>query len=245
MSCVTPAISFEGVSKAFGGTPALHEVNLEVERGVIFGLVGGNGAGKTTLIKCLLDFCATDSGEIFIGGVPHTLTAARSDLAFLPERFSPPHYLTGRDFLRYMADLHRRPYDEGLVRGTLERLDLACSALDRPARTYSKGMTQKLGLAACLLSTKTLQLLDEPTSGLDPQGCALLKRELIALRDAGHTVFFSSHALADVQEICECMAVLHRGRVMFTGAPGELMSRFNSQNLEHAFLACIDEGMAS
>jgi len=241
--CWTPALSFRDVSKAFGGTPALHEVNLEVERGVLFGLVGGNGAGKTTLIKCLLDFCSTDSGEISIGGVPHTLTAARADLAFLPERFSPPYYLTGRDFLRYMAKLHRQPYDETLVRHTFERLDLACSALDRPARTYSKGMTQKLGLAACLLSAKTLQLLDEPTSGLDPKARALLKRELRALRGAGHTVFFSSHALADVQEICDCMAVLHGGRVMFTGSPRALMSKFNSQSLEHAFLACIEAPM--
>lgn len=243
-SCVTPALSFRGVSKTFGGIPALHEVNLEVERGVLFGLVGGNGAGKTTLIKCLLDFCSPDSGEISIGGVSHTLTAARADLAFLPERFSPPYYLTGRDFLRYMAKLHRRPYDEALVRRTFERLDLACSALDRPARAYSKGMTQKLGLAACLLSAKTLLLLDEPTSGLDPKARALLKRALCELRDAGHTVFLSSHALTDVQEICDCMAVLHRGRVMFRGSPVDLMSRFNSASLEHAFLACIEEGAA-
>lgn len=238
---LTPALSFRGVSKAYGGMPALHEVNLQVERGVIFGLVGGNGAGKTTLIKCLLDFCSIDSGEISIGGVPHTRTAARADLTFLPERFSPPFYLTGRDFLRYMTDLHRQPYDEALVRQTLERLDLTCAALDRPARSYSKGMTQKLGLAACLLSAKTLQLLDEPTSGLDPKARALLKRELRGLRDAGHTVFFSSHALADVEEICDCMAVLHSGRVMFSGSPTELMARFDSPRLEDAFLACIEQ----
>jgi ABC-2 type transport system ATP-binding protein len=142
-----------------------------------------------------------------------------------------------------MAKLHRRPYDEALVRRTFERLDLSYSALDRPARTYSKGMTQKLGIAACLLSTKTLQLLDEPASGLDPKARALLKRELCELRDAGHTIFFSSHALADVREICDCMAVLHGGRVMFTGSPIELMCKFKSATLEQAFLACIDEAV--
>lgn len=240
-----PALSFKSVSKAFGATPALHDFSLEVGRGELFALVGGNGAGKTTLIKCLLDFCSADGGEIAIGGVPNTHTASRADLAFLPERFNPPHYLTGRDFLRYMADLHRTPYDEERVRNTFERLDLNFSALDRPARTYSKGMTQKLGLAACLLSGKTLQLLDEPTSGLDPKARALLKRELRGLREAGRTVFFSSHALADVHEICDRMAVLHNGRLMYAGTPDELIARFNSRSLEQAFLACVGEAVAA
>ena len=236
-----PALSFKNVSKAFGATPALSEFSLTVERGRLFGLVGGNGAGKTTLIKCLLDFTAPDRGEISIFGMRGGTTASRADLAFLPERFTPPHYLTGRDFLRYMAELHRTGYDEALVRQTFERLDLAPAALDRPARTYSKGMTQKLGLAACLLSGKKLQILDEPTSGLDPKARALLKRELRALRDRGHTVFFTSHALADVQEICDSMAVLHQGRLMFSGTPAQLISSFSAGSLEQAFLACIGE----
>src|SRR6476661_6464678 len=112
------ALSFSGVSKAFGTTRALDDFTLRVDRGELFALVGGNGAGKTTLIKCLLDFTSPDSGAIDIAGVTHRETAARADLAFLPERFNPPHYLTGRDFLRYMAELHRKPYDEDEVRGT-------------------------------------------------------------------------------------------------------------------------------
>jgi ABC-2 type transport system ATP-binding protein len=144
-----------------------------------------------------------------------------------------------------MAELHARPYDEELVRQTFRRLDLDVSALERPARTYSKGMTQKLGLAACLLSGKSLQILDEPTSGLDPKARALLKRELRSLRDSGRTVFFSSHALADVQEICDRMAVLHNGRLTFAGTPAELMSKSGSANLEQAFLACIGEPVAA
>ncbi len=240
-----PALAFNGVFKAYGATPALDDFNLTVERGELFALVGGNGAGKTTLIKCLLDFTAADRGDIAIFGAPHGLTASRSDLAFLPERFNPPHYLTGRDFLRYMADLHRRPYDEDLVGQTFERLDLDTSALTRPARTYSKGMTQKLGLAACLLSAKSLQVLDEPTSGLDPKARALLKRELTRLRERGRTVFFTSHSLADVQEICDRMAVVHNGHLMFAGTPDELIASFHSASLEQAFLACIGEPMAA
>jgi ABC-2 type transport system ATP-binding protein len=241
----THALSFKSVSKRFGKTPALHDFSLDVEPRQLFALVGGNGAGKTTLIKCLLDFCTADSGEIEIAGVSHTLTSARSDLAFLPERFNPPHYLTGRDFLRYMAELHRRPYDEERAKEAFSRLDLAVSALERPARTYSKGMTQKLGLAACLLSNKTLQVLDEPTSGLDPKARALLKRELRSLRDAGRTIFFTSHALADVQELCDRMALLHNGRLMYAGTPADLMDKFAASSLEQAFLACIGEAVAA
>src|SRR3954471_22045843 len=203
-----PALTFSGVTKAFGMTRALDDFTLEVPRGELFALVGGNGAGKTTLIKCLLDFTRPDSGRIAIAGASNRETESRADLAFLPERFSPPHYLTGRDFLRYMAELHRSRYDEAQARDIFGRLALDVSALTRPARTYSKGMTQKLGLAACLTSGKALQVLDEPTSGLDPKARALLKAELKALRDAGVTVFFTSHALADVDEICDRMAVL-------------------------------------
>ena len=235
------ALRFSAVTKAYGVTPALEDFTLSVPRGELFGLVGGNGAGKTTLIKCLLDFCETDSGEISLFGVSHRLTVSRAQLAFLPERFNPPHYLTGRDFLRYMARMHRKEYDEGEAKRAFERLDLQHAALTRPARTYSKGMTQKLGLLACLLSGKPLQVLDEPTSGLDPIARARLKRELRAVRDAGGTVFLTSHALADVEEICDRMAVLHGGRLRFAGSPAELMTRYGSTNLEAAFLACIAE----
>jgi ABC-2 type transport system ATP-binding protein len=102
-------------------------------------------------------------------------------------------------------------------------------------------MTQKLGLAACLLSGKSLHVLDEPTSGLDPKARALLKRELRILGRAGHTVFFTSHALADVEEICDRMAVLHTGRLRFSGTPGELKARYAKCSLEDAFLDCIAE----
>ena len=245
-STSTPsALAFSGVSKAFGSTRALDDFTLEVRRGELFALVGGNGAGKTTLIKCLLDFTAPDRGSITIFGKAHDLTASRADLAFLPERFNPPHYLTGRDFLRYMAQLHRAPYDESAVRAMFERLDLAASALERPARTYSKGMTQKLGLGACLMSGKNLQILDEPTSGLDPKARALLKRELTRLRDAGRTIFFTSHALADVQELSDRMAVLQNGTLKFAGAPAALIEKYQGATLEDAFLACIGETISA
>src|SRR3970040_998220 len=232
------ALRFAQVEKHYAGVPVVSGFSLEVRRGEFFGLVGVNGAGKTTLIKCLLDFCDADGGAIEIFSVPHTTTAARARIAYLPERFNPPFYLTGRDFLQYMLGLHRTRYDAAEVARVFSALDLEPAALDRPARVYSKGMTQKLGLAACLLSGKDLYVLDEPTGGLDPKALALFKRELTQLRDARHTVFLTSHALADVEEMCDRMAILHHGRLRFAGAPGELRRRFDARDLEQAFLAC-------
>ncbi|MEK6594323.1 MAG: ABC transporter ATP-binding protein [Pseudomonadota bacterium] len=239
------ALRFDQVGKSYAGVAALADFSLEVRQGECFGLVGENGAGKTTLVKCMLDFCAADAGSIEIFGVPHTLTAARAQLAFLPERFNPPFYLTGRDFLQYMLELHRAPYDATEVARVFAALELELSALTRLARTYSKGMTQKLGLAACLLSGKALYVFDEPTSGLDPKARALLKRELRELRKARRTLFFTSHALADIGEMCDRMAILHRGQLQFAGTPEELVRKFAAADLEQAFLACIADHAAA
>jgi ABC-2 type transport system ATP-binding protein len=234
------ALRFDGVGKAYGGVVALEGLTLEVPRGEFLALVGANGAGKTTLIKCLLDFCETDEGRIEIFGNSHRETRARARLAYLPERFSPPFYLTGRDFLEYMLTLYGASYDENRVARMFTALDLDLAALSRPARVYSKGMTQKLGLAACLLSGKELYVLDEPAGGLDPKARALFKRELRALRNNRSTVFLTSHALNDAAELCERMAVLHAGQLRFAGTADELKRRYGEDDLEQAFLNCIE-----
>lgn len=233
------ALRFDRLGKVYAGVSALEDFSLEVRRGEFIALVGVNGAGKTTLIKCLLDFCDADRGAIEIFGVPHRVTAARAQLAYLPERFNPPFFLTGRDFLQYMLRLYREPYDETRALSMFSALDLDPAALARPARTYSKGMTQKLGIAACLLSGKALYVLDEPAGGLDPRARALLKSELRALRERGSTVFFTSHSLADVAELCDRLVVLHGGKLRFAGTPAELNRRHGSADLESAFLGCI------
>lgn len=236
-----PALAFRHVSKAFGKAVALGDVELDVAPGEFFGLVGMNGAGKTTLIKCLLDASRADAGSIEVFGHTSLLPAARSRLAFLPERFNAPFYVTGRDFLRLMLRLYGRVYAEDEARATLADLDLDRTALDKPVRAYSKGMTQKLGLACCLLSQRDLLLLDEPTSGLDPKARALLKAALRDRHASGTTVFFTSHSLPDVEEMCDRMAVLHHGRVRYVGSPAGLRERFGAATLERAFLDCLAE----
>ncbi len=156
-----PALEIDHLAKRYGKLPVLESLTLTVTRGECFGLVGMNGAGKTTLIKCLLDFCDIDGGEIRIFGVPHRETHARKPLAYLPESFLPPHSLTGRDFVKYMLALREQSYDEAAARAMCAALDLDAQALDRQARSYSKGMTQKLGLAAGFLSQAELFILDE------------------------------------------------------------------------------------
>ena len=234
------ALRFADVVKNFGRTQALRGVTYNVERGEFLGLVGVNGAGKTTLLKCLLDFCNISSGRIEIFGTPHHLTAARRRLAFLPERFNPPYYLTGDDFIRYVLNMQSTPYDRVATERMLHGFDLDLAALKMPVRAYSKGMTQKLGLAACLLSRKDLYILDEPASGLDPKAHALLKARLDELRSEARTVFFTSHALADVAAICDRVAVIHAGRLRFAGTPAQLCARHASGDLEQAFLRCIE-----
>lgn len=239
------ALAFEQVTKRFGSKIALAEFTLDVVPGESFALVGMNGAGKTTLLKCLLDFCEPDAGRISIFGVTHRETRSRARLSFLPERFTPPYFLTGRDFLRYMLELQDVVYRDEDARATLESLDLDRAALDLPVRAYSKGMTQKLGLAACFLSRKDLYVLDEPTSGLDPKARALLKLRLKGLGESGRTVFFTSHSLADVEEIGDRLAVLHLGEIRFVGEPAALKARHHAVSLEEAYLRCIDADVTS
>jgi ABC-2 type transport system ATP-binding protein len=234
------ALRFSGVAKNYGRASVLHDVSFEVARGDFFGLVGVNGAGKTTLLKCMLDFCDTDRGSIEIFDTPNRLTAARRRLAFLPERFNPPYYLTGEDFIRYVLEMQATGYDRSAAERMLHALDLDLAALSLPVRAYSKGMTQKLGLAACFLSGKDLYVLDEPTSGLDPKARALLKSHLRELKQRSSTVFFTSHALADVAEVCDRMAVMHAGRLRFAGTPAQLCREFATGDLEHAFMRCIE-----
>jgi ABC-2 type transport system ATP-binding protein len=144
-----------------------------------------------------------------------------------------------------MLQLHGVGYHPADVEKTFADLDLDLSALGKPVRAFSKGMTQKLGLAACFIARKPLYLLDEPTSGLDPKARARLKQKLHEVHADGRTIFLTSHALADVEELCDRMAVIHRGELRFAGTPGELRAQYRSSTLEQAFLTCIEDETAS
>ena len=235
-----PILSFQKVSKSFGSVKILHDVRFDVAPGQLLGIAGENGAGKTTLLKCMLDFCAFDGGAIQIKGVPSTRPNARACLTFLPERFTPPWSLTGREFVRLTLQISGASFDEQALISTFSDLDLAPSCLEKPVRTFSKGMTQKLGLAACFLSGKELFVLDEPMSGLDPSARVRVKNLLRRLKNDGKSLVFTSHSLADIDEICDHMAILHRGSVAFCGTIREMLDRQVEQSLERAYLKCIE-----
>ena len=234
-----PAVRITALAKRYAGVAALSSVDLQVGAGEAFGLVGANGAGKTTLIKCLLDLTAPDAGAVEIFGVDARRAAARRHLTYLPERFVPPHFLRGGEFIRMMLELAGAPYDVALAAGLLDELELERSVLARPVRQLSKGMTQKLGLAACFLIERDLYLLDEPMSGLDPAARVAVKSVLRRLSAQGRTLFFTSHVLADVEELCSSIAVLERGAVHFRGSPAALCARYAETRLEMAFMRCL------
>ena len=240
----TSAIAFRGVRKRFEGRSVLSDLSLEVRAGEIFAIVGTNGAGKTTCIKCLLDLCHVDDGRIDIFGRPASAPESRRPLAYLPERFLPPRDLLGREFLDFMARMHGVEPSSDRRQAVSAALDLAPAALDRPVREYSKGMAQKLGLAACFLSRKSLFVLDEPMSGLDPKARLLARRCLAERRAGGATVFLSTHLLADAGDLCDRLAVLHDGAVRFAGSPARFRERYPAPTLEESWLACISSEAA-
>jgi len=241
-----PALRIAALRKRYGKFEALGGVDLEVAAGEAFGLVGANGAGKTTLIKCILDLTGRDSGAIEIFGVAAQNPAARRRLAYLPERFNPPHYLRAREFIAMMFELAGERHDPSHVLGVFDELELERGALEQPVRQLSKGMTQKLGLAGCFVVPRDLYVLDEPMSGLDPAARVAVKSVLRRLGAEGRTLFFTSHVLADVDELCASIAVLERGRVRFRGAPAALCARYADPSLERAFMRCIrDEQSAA
>ena len=233
------ALRVSGLRKRYGAREVLAGVELEVRPGAAFGLVGVNGAGKTTLLKCALDLASFEAGSVEIFGVPSRASGARRRLAYVPERFMPQHYLRGREFLEMMHELADEAYDEARAAALLAELELDAEVLERPVRQLSKGMTQKLGLAACFLLERELLLLDEPMSGLDPAARVAVKSVLRRLGSGGRTLFFTSHVLADVEELCSSIAVLDRGAIRYSGAPADLCARTGESQLERAFLRCI------
>ena len=234
------AIDFNQVSKRFGKQPALRSVSFAVPQGSVFGLVGLNGAGKTTLIKCLLNFTFPDSGDVRIYSLPATEASARRPLAYLPERFIPPSYLTGLEYLQMMSRMYGVTPEDRHIEAAAAAIDLDPKFLAKRVGAYSKGSGQKLGIAAVLLSERNLLVLDEPMSGLDPRARACLKREIKVAHARGATVLFSSHSLADIEELCDSFTLLHEGEIRYVGGAAELCARTGVDTLDAAFLKALE-----
>lgn len=241
-----PPLDVREVAKQYNKRYVLENATLSLRPSEIFGLIGLNGAGKTTLIKVILDLISATNGKVSLFGYDSTQPKARSYLSYLPEKFQPSRYLRGYEYLELALSYYGKSLNHDIARAKAAALDLNPDVLDARVGSYSKGMGQKLGLAGAFLIESPLFILDEPMSGLDPRARIRLKEELLAQRAAGRTVFFSSHILSDIDEICDRIGVIHEGHLFFTGTPQEFKQRFGADMpLEQAFLRAIAQPLAA
>lgn len=235
-------LEIRNLKKAFNHKPVLQGVSLMVKRGDICGFIGHNGAGKSTTFRCIMGFAFPDSGDILFEGRPVGTPAFRRVVGFLPEINQMPLSLTAEEYLRYAYGFSGRV--DRAVRMQIDEL-LRNVGLDETrgklVRTFSKGMKQRLGIAQAIIHKPQLMILDEPFSGLDPVGKDCLLELLRRQHRTGTTIFFSSHNLSEVQDLCSVIAVIHCGRVSYQGDADGFVAHYGAANLEQAFLASYRE----
>lgn len=225
MSTIPPAVAVTDLTKTYRSgllrrqtVEALRGVTLQVDSGEIFGLIGPNGAGKTTLIKILLGLVRRTGGEAQLLGVPAGDRQARLRVGYLPEGHRIPLHLTANTALEYYGELSNLPLKVIRERrpALLKQLGLTAAA-DRSVSGYSKGMLQRLGLAQALLHDPDLLFLDEPTDGVDPRGRAEIRQLLLELKEQGKSIFVNSHQLQELELVCDRVAMLDRGQLLYAG----------------------------
>ena len=204
----------------------LKGIDLEVMKGEIFGFLGPNGAGKTTTIKAVTGLVIPDQGEILIGGHPHDSMHAKRLIGFMAENPYLYNHLTGREYLRFSAELLGVGEGEidDRVESVLGQVSMAGRA-NQKMRTFSKGMLQRIALGQALMGEPELLILDEPMSGLDPIGRRDVRDIILAQREAGVTIFFSSHIIPDVETVCDRVATVIDGSIRGVGAVRDLLAR--------------------
>ena len=232
-------IAIKNISKNFNDKKVLQDVSLNVNSGEIHGLIGLNGVGKTTLIKIMLNLLQQDSGNVEFFGIDVTKTQSRFNINYLPEKFYPSQFLKGYEFLELALSYYNKSFDIKKAEEKSRLLGLDPNALKQTISKYSKGMGQKLGLLSMFLCETKLLILDEPMSGLDPSARIELKELLSEYKKQGNTIFFSSHILSDIEEICDNISIIHNGKIIFTGTPSVFLSKYSGKNLERSFLEAI------
>ncbi len=233
-----PAIELRGLVKEFAvglrgvKLRAVDGLDLAVAPGEIFGLLGPNGSGKSTTIKMLLGLLEPTAGEARVFGIPSARVEARRDVGYLPESPFFYRYLSGRELVRFYGQMCglRGPELHARVASVLAEVGLS-EAAERTVGTYSKGMLQRVGLAQAMVHNPRLLILDEPTAGVDPVGAAAISELILRLKAEGKTILITSHLLGQIEDICDRVAILDRGRLVVEGTVASLVGRTDRQAL--------------
>ncbi|MEK7775034.1 MAG: ABC transporter ATP-binding protein [Candidatus Zixiibacteriota bacterium] len=219
-----------------GGIVALNDVSLSVQRGEIFGLLGPNGAGKTTLFKILLGIVSATAGTALLDGMKSSDPHSREKVGYLPENHRFPPHLTGYGLLKFTGRLY------GMSESDIDsRLDILLNMVgmerwgDTPIKKYSKGMSQRVGLAQALICDPDILFLDEPTDGIDPVGKIEIRNIMAELKNKGKTIIVNSHLLAEIENIADRVAILNHGRLIKTGTVSDLTTRGTQYQIDADF----------
>lgn len=217
-----PVLRISGLTKSFRGRRVVDRVDMTVGRGQVVGFLGPNGAGKTSVMSMIMGLLPPDRGEIALFGETRISDRTRRRLGFLQEKPTLYPEMTARSYLRLFARLHGVPQPEMRADAVLDRVGLA-DAANRPLGSFSRGMQQRASLARVMLHEPEFLILDEPTLGLDPRGVADMRDIFREMRDAGVTLLFSSHQLAEIERVCDEIVFLTEGRVIAAGTPADLL----------------------
>ena len=235
-----PLLTLSGVAKRFGEVEALTHVDLDINAGQVIGLVGGNGAGKTTLLRLMAGVMEPTNGSILFGTEP--VSTMRAKLGVVPESTGLYSRLTAWENIRY----HSRMYgisDEvawNRVSHFADRLEITDS-LSRHTKGFSRGMRQKTALLRALAHGPDILLLDEPTAGLDVTSARTVRSLVGQLRDEGGTVIYSTHHLAEAQQVCDRIIIVHNGTIRADGSPSELLEMTGDTTLENAYVSLTSD----
>lgn len=228
------AIEIAGIKKSYGDVFTLHDVNLNIEHGKIFALLGLNGAGKTTLVKLILHLLNPDKGQIKINGIDSTEHLARMGVGFIPEKFSFFNYYTVYGALSFFGKMKGIPaallHDQ--IESALKEFNIE-DLKNKQLKTLSKGQLQRVGLCHLLIGENQLLILDEPFSGLDPLGMRELKEFFKKQKSLGKTIFLNSHILSEMELICDEIAIIHKGVIIVKKSVPEILR--SHKNLEDFF----------
>jgi len=233
-------VILSSVFKRFGSLVAVDDVSFTINKGEYFALLGPNGAGKTTTVKMILDFVRPTSGSIVINGLPSNNHLSRAGIGFCGENHRIPPHLTGRRYCRRLASLAGmdKKKAETKIEALMELVGMTGKE-NLEARTYSKGMAQRVALAGALVADPKLLILDEPVSGLDPIGIREVRAILEGLRAKGVTVILNSHLLSEVEKICDTAAIMKNGRILVKDRLSAIAG--GSETLEDVFVRLVKD----